>query len=209
MPTGNFLEFIIYIAPGFLAQQLYRAKYPAKPMGTFSHVIWSLIYGIIILIGIGSADKYIFCDFLNATNTAITNHRFIGALLIGGVILGSIVIFLHWLRFKLSVKYKMFNWIAPDPQSIWVKINQPYDTEQWAIVYLKDGSIYYGWISEYRFDPAEQNQDFLLTKAARLDDFLNIDYEVKGMGVYLNTRDVVRIEFVESRKPNNQEENTF
>jgi len=63
-------------------------------------------------------------------------------------------------------------------------------------VYLDDGAIYLGWIKEYTFDPDVESNDFLLAGAKRVDDNLNTTYLVNGQGVYLNTRNVKRIEFV-------------
>lgn len=74
-------------------------------------------------------------------------------------------------------------------------VNSP-DNKDWAVIFLDDGSIYSGWISDYRFDPDSSDQDFLLSKAKRVDDDLSPMYEINGIGVYLNTRNVRRIEFV-------------
>ena len=64
-------------------------------------------------------------------------------------------------------------------------------------MYLDDGSIYLGIIRQYRSNPNDQDQDFLLAKAQRVDsDKLQPLYPVTGQGVYLNTRNVKRIEYV-------------
>ena len=67
----------------------------------------------------------------------------------------------------------------------------------WATVFLSDGAIYLGWISKYTFNPDAVDQDFLLSNARRVDEQLSELYRVTGIGVYINTRDVKRIEFVE------------
>ena len=41
------------------------------------------------------------------------------------------------------------------------------------MVYLDDGSIYIGYIYEYRFDPDCDDQDFVLSDAKRVDEDLN------------------------------------
>ena len=77
---------------------------------------------------------------------------------------------------------------------MWVDVNDR-TNKDWAIVYLDDGSIYLGWISNYTFNPNQQNHDFLLSNAKRLYDNLMVMYEIDGCGIYINTRDVKRIEF--------------
>jgi hypothetical protein len=66
----------------------------------------------------------------------------------------------------------------------------------WSVVYLDDGSIYLGVVHQYRSNPNDQDQDFLLAKAQRVDDKLQTLYLVTGQGVYLNTRNVKRIEYL-------------
>jgi hypothetical protein len=66
------------------------------------------------------------------------------------------------------------------------------------VVYLDDGSIYLGWIKDFTFDPDADDNDFLLADAKRVDDQLAEKYAVTGRGVYLNTRNVKRIEFVKT-----------
>jgi len=53
-----------------------------------------------------------------------------------------------------------------------------------------------GWIKDFTFDPDAEDNDFLLADAKRVDDQLTAQYIVTGRGVYLNTRDVKRIEFI-------------
>ena len=65
----------------------------------------------------------------------------------------------------------------------------------WAVIFLDDNSIYLGFIGTYRYDPDATDQDFLLAKAKRVDENLNVQYEIDGLGVYLNTRNVKRIEY--------------
>jgi hypothetical protein len=115
-------------------------------------------------------------------------------LAVAGLLFGTLLIAIRWTRFTLSKKYATFSWLEPDPQSIWRKVNQ--SSNEYAVVYLDDGAIYLGWIGEYTFDPDAESNDFLLAGAKRVDDQLKTIYLVNGQGVYLNTRNVKRIEFV-------------
>ena len=120
---------------------------------------------------------------------------FILMLLSIGYSIGWVMIGYRQSRYGLAKKYKKLEWIAPSEESIWVKVNQP-DNTDWPVVFLKDKSIYVGWISNYTFDPNADNQDFLLKHAKRVDENLNEIYKINGLGVYLNTKDVTRIEYL-------------
>jgi hypothetical protein len=74
-------------------------------------------------------------------------------------------------RFKIAAHWSRFEGIAPDPQSIWVKVNRP--SNDYAVVYVDDGSVYLGWIKDYTFDPDAEDNDFLLADAKRLDEQLS------------------------------------
>src|SRR5437588_285283 len=83
------------------------------------------------------------------------------------VLLGVLRIGLNFARFFLASHWPRLEGIAPDPQSIWAKINRPSD--DYAVVYVDDGSIYFGWIEDYTFDPDAKDNDFLLADAKRVD----------------------------------------
>ncbi|MBW1615483.1 MAG: hypothetical protein JRJ49_02910 [Deltaproteobacteria bacterium] len=198
MPIKDLIEFILYLAPGFIASELYNAKYPVKERGQFVQITWSIIWGIIILSVIRWVDEKFFSFALNSNSESFPSFRFIIALFGSGLLLGIIRIYLYMIRFKLSLKYNSFRSMAPDPQSIWVKINQKENTD-WAVVFLNDNCIYLGWISNYTYNPNNENQDFLLSSARRVDENLEALYTIDGKGVYLNTRDVKRIEFIQGQ----------
>jgi hypothetical protein len=193
MPTENLIEFIIYLMPGFLSTQIYRSFYPVKERSDFIEVTWSVIYGLLIFAAVKALDTYALNYTLRSNITGFPSLRFIFALFVIGFMIGLARGFLHRTRIKISAWHENLAFLAPDPQSIWAKIAP---TSQWAVVYLDDGAIYVGWISNYTFNPNHTDQDFLLSDAKRVDDDLNQKYLVDGIGVYLNTRDVKRIEFL-------------
>jgi uncharacterized membrane protein SirB2 len=47
-PIEHLADFILYIMPGFIALQLYRAKYPVKQLSEFLQVSWCVMYGIVL-----------------------------------------------------------------------------------------------------------------------------------------------------------------
>jgi len=193
-PVEHLADFILYVMPGFVALQVYRAKYPVKGLSEFLQVSWSLIYGLILAGFVRWFDHEVLGDLLHSHESGLPWMRFVLALAIAGVLLGAVLISVRWARFALAKRYKLLNWLEPDPQSIWRKVNQ--ESVEYAVVYLDDGAIYLGWIKEYTFVPDSENNDFLLADAKRVDDRLNTIYVVNGQGVYLNTRNVRRIEFV-------------
>ena len=181
--------------PGFVALRLFRAKYPVKEQSEFAEAAWSVIYGVLLVTVLRWCDRRWLHGFLNTNSTDLPGLRFALALVAVGLLWGGLLIFVHYLRFKCSGLHGILRGIAPDPQSIWAKINQP-SNKDWAVVYCDDGAIYRGWIKEYTFDPDKDHNDFLLADAARVNDQLQPQYSVNGSGVYLSTRNVIRIEFV-------------
>jgi len=109
------------------------------------------------------------------------------------VLWGFILAAFTRLRLFLSDTYPALDFISPDVQSIWASINQT--QAGWAVVFTDDGAIYMGWIGEFTYLPDAADNDFLLSDATRLNDDFTVSYEVKGQGVYLNTKNVKRIEF--------------
>ncbi|MGO9123295.1 MAG: DUF6338 family protein [Terriglobales bacterium] len=193
-PAEHLVDFLVYVMPGFIALQLFRAKYPARQLSEFLQVAWSLIYGVILAALVHGVDDRFLHGWLQTNAPGFPKPRFVAALLIAGLCGGVVLIALHFSRFRLAASWPRFAGIAPDPQSIWVKVNRP--SNDYAVVYVDDGSIYFGWIKDYTFDPDAENNDFLLADAKRVDERLTEQYSVSGRGVYLNTRNVKRIEFV-------------
>lgn len=195
MPVNSLIEFVVYVIPGFLAIEIYRAAYPVRERNEFYQIGWSILFGVIIVSFIKWIDSSYLNYYLKSEQTDSPTLPFLISILCSGLLLGIIRIYFHHFRIKLSLKYKLFASFAPDYQSIWAKINQS-DNMDWAVIYLDDGAIYLGWITAYTFNPDIDNQDFLLKNAKRVDDNLKEIYAVNGSGVYLNTRDVKRIEFI-------------
>lgn len=198
MPVKDLIEFILYLAPGFIALELYRAVYPARERNQFAQITWSIIFGVVIFTFIKGVDEHYLNYALHSKSTGFPAFRFIIALFLSGLSVGCVRIVFHRLRFKISMLHTILKFMAPDPQSIWAKINER-TNKDWAVVFLNDSSIYLGWISMYTYNPNVENQDFILTMAKRVDENLKTLYIVNGQGVYLNTKDVKRIEFVKGK----------
>ena len=121
------------------------------------------------------------------------------SLVVAGFIIGIARAGLRQLRFILSRRFAYFKWLAPDASSIWARVNQK-GTNQWAVVFLGNDIQYLGYVKYFRNDPDAIDQDFLLAESFRVDNKRRIIYSVDGVGVYLNTRDVRRIEFLDGFK---------
>jgi len=195
MPVNDIIEFIAYVIPGFLSLQVFRSFYPVKRKSDFYQISWSIIYGVLITSFIKLVDGKYLNNILEANKEQFPSFSFIICLVAVGTLLGLLFVGFYKLRFSLAIKFEYLKWILPNPQSIWIEINQV-NNLNWAVIFLNDGAIYLGWIKKYRFDPNLENQDFLLTNAKRVDEKLKEKYSIDGEGVYLNTRDVKRIEFV-------------
>lgn len=194
MPFQNVVEILLYIVPGFLALQIYRARAPIKRHSDFYDIASSIVFSVPVVVLIRWLDLRALGGSLH-TSASFPYMRYVLVLLGTGIVGGLLLIAIHEIRFRLPQKWPALYMLAPDPQSIWARLNQPWN-QDWAIVFLDDGAIYRGWISEYTFDPDQESQDFLLSDATRVDENLKELYAIKGTGVYLNTRNVRRIEFI-------------
>jgi len=181
--------------PGFLALHLYRTVYPVKGLSEFLQVAWSLIYGVVLASLVRAVDSRFLNLRLHSADEGFPKLAFVLALMLAGLLWGFCPVGLNRLRTVLSRTFGALKFIAPDTQSIWAKVNQPQNTD-WAVVYTDDGAIYMGWIKEFTYDPDSTDNDFLLSMAKRINDDLTLRYEVDGQGVYINTRNLKRIEFV-------------
>jgi hypothetical protein len=132
---------------------------------------------------------------LHSADDGFPRLAFIIGLLAAGVIWGLVLASFNWIRLVVSNKVQLLQFIAPDVQSIWAKVNGT-ETADWAVVFTDDGFIYMGWIKEFTYYPDADDNDFLLSRAKRLNEDGSLLYEVDGQGVYLNTRNVKRVEFV-------------
>jgi hypothetical protein len=201
LSVDKLIALVLYVTPGFIALELYRSVYPVKERSDFIQTIWSVIFGVVIFSFVRWLDKNFLNNWLRSSTTTFPNFRLIVALLVAGLAAGGARILLHILRLRLSNRFKQLKFLAPDPQSIWAKINQA-SNKDYAIVFLDDGVVYIGWISSYTYNPNSVDQDFLLANAKRVDgDTLNEKYLVTGIGVYLNTKNVKRIEYVKGKVP--------
>ena len=195
MPTKEITDLILYIIPGFVARSLFISKYPAKKISTFSETAYSLLYGVFIFSLVKWVDQGGW--LLKSDKTGFPDYRFVLALFVTAYFAGWFFILLNELKTTLGTSFKQLNFLIPDPGKIWNKINSE-DVTDWAVIYLKDGSIYSGKIEYYSYDPDEENQDFLLAIAERVDEDLKTQYTIDGIGVYMNTRDINKIEFLKA-----------
>lgn len=200
MTIQNIVDFITYVAPGFIASEIYYSHFPVKQRTPLTQLAQSIIGGLVIVSFLRWIDQAVLAGTLHTNTAGVPDIRFSGALIGGGVAAGYLAVVQLSFRSVLASRYARLAWLSSGPDSIWQYVNRP-SIADWAAIYLHDGSIYLGWISRYRFDPDAQDQDFLLTHASRVTDRLKIVHPVDGIGVYLNTRDVSRIEFLAPPKP--------
>ncbi len=200
MPVDTIADFVLYIAPGFIATFIYYRYYPAKERTAFTQTAQSVVWGLVIVTAVRLADQHLLSGTLGSDVQGMPSVALTGALLGAGLVLGYLGVLQLLARSAIARKHTSLRWIAPPPDSIWQYINEPW-VRDWAVVHLDDGSSYLGWISQYRSDPDFADQDFLLTHARRVDDAIKELYPVDGIGVYVNTRHVSRIEFLRGKKP--------
>ena len=194
-PVEHVAEFVVYAMPGFLALHIYRSIYPVKGLSEFLQVAWSIIYGVVLASLVRGLDRKYLDHQLHSADDGFPRRAFILALVVVGLLWGFLLAGFNRTRLYLSEKIRLLHFVAPDVQSIWAKVNQSQSTD-WAVIFADDGAIYLGWIKEFTYDPDADNNEFLLSRAKRLNEDGSLQYEVDGQGVYLNTKNVKRIEFV-------------
>ena len=192
----NLTALIVFLVPGFIANRLYRAYYPVKTISDSNSVISSLISSLWIYAIIKLAETRLnFSLNENLDKNPSANTTII--LLLAAYVWGILRIVIHKLKEILATRISALSFLYPDPGAIWPKVASHTPTN-WAKVKLTDGTCYLGWISHWKYDPDIETQDFLLSSAKRVDDLLNITYEVSGIGVYLKTSDIISVEFYEN-----------
>lgn len=197
-PVEHVAEFLVYAMPGFVALHLYRTVYPVKRLSEFLQAAWSLIYGVVLASIVRGIDAKYLGQRLQSAAEGFPRLSFILALVVAGIAWGLVLVGVNKSRTLLSGRFQALHFIAPDVQSIWARVNQSRVTD-WAVVYTDDGAIYMGWIKEFTYDPDADDNDFLMSKAKCVDENLRVKYEIDGQGVYMNTRNVKRIEFVKGK----------
>lgn len=197
MSFTDLTEILLFLAPGYIAIRLIRLWHPVKEKDSFHDFASSVLLGFFITGLLKLIDEKYLNYFLgsNSTSSGLPSIRFYISIIFSGVIVGVVLIGLLKLYGSITKDSSFLGFLSSGTDSVWLKINEP-ENEDWAIVYLDDKSIYLGWISNYNYNPNFEDQDFLLSNAIRLDQNLKKVSKINGIGVYLNTRDVKKIEFV-------------
>jgi len=199
MPIESIIEFIQYVIPGFIAILVYRTAFPTKEKDSFTEISSCILVGLITMSALRWFDKNCFNYFFQTNSSGTQSMRFYFGIILFGGIAGLIGVCEVKLRNFLAHKFKFFSCLAISPEPVWKEINKNLQ-KNWALVFLDDDSIYLGWIKNYTNNPRVEEQEFLLTNAERVDDQRKTIYKVDGLGVYLKTKNVKRIEFIEGNK---------
>ena len=199
MGFSDIVQFLLYVIPGFISIEYFRARFPAKARTDFITISWSIVFGVGITSLLIWLDSHSFHGILGYQPTGFPSLPFLASLVAAGFLIGILRVGLRQMRFLLSRSIPSLSWLTPDVNSIWARVNQT-GTDQWAMVFLDDDIQYIGYIRYFRNDPDANDQDFLLAESFRVDKNRKVIYSVEGVGVYLNTRDVRRIEFLDSSR---------
>ena len=192
-PFGDVVVLLLYLLPGFLAMQLYRARYPAKRLSQFESIVWSILHSFFIHFGLRGVAYFLGCEDLGSLDPKAHSEiptETIGVLIAGGLVWGGVLIAQH--RLRIFIPFLQ----SPDPQAIWPVVATAPKEELWMIARTQQGVLYLGWVKKYSFDPAVENHDFLLRPAYLVDDDLNVKRDLSVGGVYLNTRDIESLEMI-------------
>lgn len=195
---GDVIVVLLYLLPGFVAMQLYRACYPAKRQSQFEIIVWSLLHSFIIRLGIEGAASglgYSDLDLLTPATGSAIRASMIAIPLVGGLAWGGVLIASFGIRFHIPFLRN------PDLQAVWPAIADSAPKENlWVLVRTEQGFRYLGWVTRYSFDPEAEDHDFHLRPAYLVDDDLLIQRDLTQGGVYLNTRDVESLEMIPGKQ---------
>jgi hypothetical protein len=194
---SDLVQFLLYVIPGFISIEYFRARFPAKARTDFVTISWSIVFGVGITSLLIWLDTNALHGLLGYKPQGFPGLLFLVSLFVSGLLIGVLRAALRQARFILSRRLTFLPWLMPDVNSIWARVNQK-GTDQWALVFLENDVQYLGYIKYFRNDPDASDQDFLLAEGYRVDKNRRPLYRVNGIGVYLNTRDVRRIEFLDS-----------
>ncbi len=197
MNFSDIVQFILYVIPGFISIEYFRARFPAKARTDFITISWSIVFGVGITSFLIWLDANALHGLLGYETQGFPGLKFLSVLVASGLLIGIFRAGLRQARFILSRRFHFLKWLTPGVNSIWARVNQK-GTDQWALVFLDNDVQYLGYIKYFRNDPDTSDQDFLLAESFRVDKNRRPLYRVNGVGVYLNTRDVRRIEFLDS-----------
>ena len=197
MSFTDLAEILLFLVPGYIAIRLVRLWHPVKEKDSFNDFVSSILLGFFITGLLKLIDEKYLNFFLgsNSTSSGLPSIRFYISIIFSGFITGVILIGLLKIYGSMTKGSVFLGFLSSGTDPVWLNINSP-ENEDWAIVYLDDKSIYLGWIADYSYDPSFEDQDFLLSNAIRLDENLKKVSKINGIGVYLNTRDIKKIEFV-------------
>jgi hypothetical protein len=194
-------DYLSLIAPGFIAIEVFRSAYPVKTRNDKSnlylYVVYSLVAGVVLGLAYRLPSTFLFGYGIPSKSSAFYPFVLLGV----GWLVGQACILYYNIRFWLSKRVGVLQGLRPDPQTTWNRLNSDLN-DRWAIVFLKDSSVYMGRIRYWNFDPDAKSQDFFLDSASRVDERLDMRgkptawkerYSV-SCGIYIDTSDVSRIE---------------
>jgi hypothetical protein len=195
-------DVVALVAPGFIAIEVFRSAYPVKTRSDKSDVYLYVIYSLVSASLLSLLSHHQPASLLGFSVPSKGTPLYPLVLLAVGWLVGQGCVIYYWSRYQLSKKFRRLAWLRPDPQTTWNRVNQDL-SHQWAYIFLKDGSVYLGYIRFWNFDPDSQSQDFFLDNARRVDERLDIrgqktpewtERYLVSTGVYISTSEVSRIE---------------
>jgi hypothetical protein len=157
-------DVLIYIVPGFIVLKIIEVFTPKKKLSQMETILWSLFYSFIILLA-SAVVIWIYnkiCLFANVRGIEIKqgDNVYIAISLGLSLIIGFIITKVSNSRIG-EIITKAFNRNMSTGEDVWFKSLQT-QKGAWATVYLKDGLIYTGIVSEYTAKPDDETKLLLL-----------------------------------------------
>jgi hypothetical protein len=99
MTVENIIGLILYIAPGFLAMEVYHAFYPVRERNNFILSTWSIIYGVTVSAIVRGIDSALLNNILKSNKSTFPSFPFIIVLFTVGIIIGLIGVLINRKQF--------------------------------------------------------------------------------------------------------------
>ena len=171
-------QVLLFIVPGFLALKLIEMMTPRKRLEQNETILWSVLYSFIVMIiyslsqqGVSWLSSLCCCPKLSEATTSIPNSQEQGnnldySKIAWHLVISVIFAFAHIKLFSSSIGVKiskMFNNNIVPGEDLWFKALKS-KKGVYARVYLENGLVYYGILSDFTSNSDDDTKLIVLKK---------------------------------------------
>lgn len=199
-------QLLLLFIPGFVALIIKTRYLPQKKPDTFETSMYSILYSFIVRI-LFELLRWIKNRFLSGVILLGNEYCKQFVFLFLGAVLGYALVKAHTSSFGIAVSRFFNKYLDPDA-GVWEKAMRN-RKGAWATVYLRNGMIYVGALTDFTDDPNEDKKDLILQnyslyvrkegKISQPEQFsIFVEDGKPGDKVYLQREDIVAVQIRES-----------